>query len=94
MKVWMFDYLGTPELILRSRVLPLRDTKLHSKTCVENKDKKSPSQTAFMPMPILLPKCHNSFLKQLFPELFFFLHHSQHNIGSSNLYLREQKPPS
>lgn len=71
MKVWMLDYFGTQELILRLTVLPLRDMKLHSKTCVENKDKKSPSQTAFTPIPILLPECHNSFLKQLFPELFY-----------------------
>lgn len=70
MKVWMFDYLGTQAKILRLRVLPLRNAKLNRKTSVENKDKESPSQTAF----ILLPK-HN--LKSDF--LRNFLHYSHVN---------------
>lgn len=57
MKAWMFDYLGTQLQILRLRVLPLRNARLHRKNCVKSKDKKSPSQTAF----IFLPKHHNSF---------------------------------
>lgn len=71
MKVWMFDYLGTQVQILRLKALHLRDAKLNSKTCVENKDKKGLPQTAFTPISILLPKYHNSFLKQLFPDLFY-----------------------
>lgn len=57
MKVWMFDYLGTRVKTLMLRVLPLRNARLNRKTCVENKDKACPSQTAFIP----LPKHQNSF---------------------------------
>lgn len=74
-KVWMFDYLETQLQILRLRALPLRNTRLHRKTCVENKDKKSCFQTAF----IFLPKHHNSF-KKLFSQNLFTLLSCKHTV--------------